>query len=248
MTQAPPAPVDTEAAQELLKEATRLASGDELERVGADLERKVALFTERLAPEALPALDADRLRELAGMVFTLRSRRNKVVADRSLADHREAIGDLLHGEAPLAARFDRFTSSYASLGPRRARAFASELLHFTQPGRFWLWTPWIWDPSTGAGALPLVTHDADLGGATAGDTYLRVGRATALVAQDGRHAGYTRLGRGLLGTDVFLATVQAVSMFTLYKLRISQEFLRFLPELPEFVRRLLGVLHLEEVA
>ncbi len=62
---------------------------------------------------------------------------------------------------------------------------------------------------------------------------------------DGAKVGYTSLGRGLFGTDVFLAAVQSVYVFTVYKLRISQEFTRFLPELVELVRRLLGVQHIQ---
>ena len=42
-------------------------------------------------------------------------------------------------------------------------------------------------------------------------------------------------------TDVFLACVYAVYMYTVLRLRMTQEFNRIVPELPDLVRRLLGV-------
>jgi hypothetical protein len=34
-----------------------------------------------------------------------------------------------------------------------------ELLHFTYPDRYWLWTRWMWDPRTETGSLRLVTME-----------------------------------------------------------------------------------------
>lgn len=239
------APVDTASARELLKVATTVATAEEMEAIARLLEAKARRFA---VLSDVDTLDAEALRELAGLVFTLRPRRRKLMADRSIDAHRDAIGDLLHGAEPLRDRFDRFTISYGFLKPHRARAFASELLHFHDPRRYWLWTPWIWDPSSASGALSMLTEASALYGGTDGAVYAAVGRATAAVANDGQSAGYTRLAGGLLGTDLFLAVAYAVSMMTVYKLRISQEFLRFMPEFPELVRRLLGVQHLEETA
>ena len=53
--------------------------------------------------------------------------------------------------------------------------------------------------------------------------------------------GYGFAGRGLFGTDVFLACVYAVYMYTVFRVKLSQEFNRILPELPELVQRVLGV-------
>ena len=60
----------------------------------------------------------------------------------------------------------------------------------------------------------------------------------------GRADGWTWTGRGLFGPDVFLACVYAVYMYTVFRVRLSQEFNRILPELPELVQRVLGVRHL----
>ena len=151
------------------------------------------------------------------------------------------------GPTPAAWDRIRFQERVALLSAGM-RTLASELLHYTNPERYWLWTPWIWDPASNKGALRLIlSQDIELTGTSSAEIYRKVGQATALVSMDGKAAGYARGGRGLLGTDVFLATVSALTMFTLYKHRISQEFLRFLPEFEETVRRLLGVHHLAEV-
>ena len=244
-------PVDTEAAQELLKEATKLISTNALDELVHDLERKSERFKALLSPEALPQLSEAHLDELAGMMFTVRSKRRRLVAGKSIEQHRAAIHDLLYSDRPLSTRFEDFADLYAFLDtrPHRTRVLTSELLHFTSPERYWLWTPWIWEPASGKGVLRMITApEVPLNGTSNFDIYQKVGAATAMVSMDGKSSGYTRAGRGLLGTDVFLATVSALTMFTLYKHRISQEFLRFLPEFLETVRRLLGVHHLAEVA
>jgi len=240
--------VDSELARELLSEATRLGATDNFDDLERRLEEKVRLFQTRLNPAALNTLDLDGLREIAAAVFTVRSKRRRLAAKYPIEVHRREIRALLHGDAPLKARFDHFVQEYSFLKVRRAATFASELLHYTRPDQYWLWTPWIWDPSAGDGALRLITGDSvSFTDGSPAEVYHQVGKATALVARDGATAGYTRMGRGLLGTDLFLAVVSAVTLLTRYRVRISQEFLRFLPELSELTGRMLGVHHLAEV-
>ena len=45
----------------------------------------------------------------------------------------------------------------------------------------------------------------------------------------------------MFGTDIFMACVYAVYMYTVFKMKLSQEFNRILPELPELTQRVLGV-------
>ena len=45
----------------------------------------------------------------------------------------------------------------------------------------------------------------------------------------------------MFGTDVFLASVYGVYMYTTLRLRMTQEFSKIMPELDELLRRLLGV-------
>lgn len=241
--------VDTESARELLKEATKLGSVEALEDIGARLERKAQVFFSVLGPQVIAQLDRQGLDRVFATIFSLRTRRRRLLAELDLDRARTALVELLHGSARLAARVDDFgvyARSTLGLDDRRARALTGELLHFTFPERYWLWTWWIWDPDKQKGVLELLTRERpDLAADTDGGCYEKVGRITAMVTVDGIGAGYARMGRGLLGADVFLACAQAVYVFTVYRMRISQEFNRFLPELPELARRLLGVQHIE---
>jgi hypothetical protein len=125
---------------------------------------------------------------------------------------------------------------------------ASELLHFTSPDDRWLWTRWMWDPRVGTGALPLVTmEEYDLHGRNAGETYMKVGVAVAFVRATGEAAGFAKFGvtSSPFGIDVFLACVYAVYLYTTLRLRMTQEFNKVVPALPELSRRLLGVWKME---
>lgn len=100
----------------------------------------------------------------------------------------------------------------------------------------------MWDPDTETGALRLVTmEEVDLDGASPGESYLAIGRAQAFVEETGKAAGFTDMGAGLFGTDVFLASVYGVYMHTVLRMRLTQEFTNVVPPLPALARRLLGV-------
>ncbi len=237
--------VDRETAVEILKEATRLATTEELEDVGRRLETKASLFRETFRQDRILELSQADLDTALCHVFSVRTRRKKLLREVGIETLRERLADLLYGEGPVGARFAAFVASTDVLDPRRTRALASEVLHFTFPSRHWLWTPWIWDPAIDRGVLRVLTQpDVVLEGPGDAERYDNVGRATLLVAADGHDAGYARLGRGLLGADAFMATAYAVTLLTLYKVNISVEFKRLLPQLPELARRLLGVQHL----
>ncbi len=233
--------VDSEAALEFMKEATKVATGTELEDIGERLEAKSRLFRELLAKDRLAELDEADLKRLLGSMFTLRRKAKRLLRANGLETLRAELQALLYGGGPITERFDRFTGKIGGLEPAMIVSLASEALHFTEPRRYWLWTHWIWNPKTGTGALPLVTQDTDLAAATDGAVYLKVGQAMAQVNAQGHAIGYSRSGRGLFGTDVFLACVYAVYMYTVFRVKLSQEFNRILPELPELVQRVLGV-------
>ena len=118
----------------------------------------------------------------------------------------------------------------------------SEILHVTDPDRYWLWTRWMWNPATGTGALPLVViEEVDLDGGTIAETYRRIGIAYAFLNDVGEAAGFRTEGYGVFGTDVFLACVYAVYMYTTLRMRMTQEFNQVVPELGDLLRRLLGL-------
>ncbi|MFV2040256.1 MAG: hypothetical protein ACC660_08425, partial [Acidimicrobiales bacterium] len=155
------------------------------------------------------------------------------------------IEELLRGADPLTVRFERFQAMLEAF-PQAAFELPSEILHFTHPDRYWLWTRWMWDPNPETGALALVTEDEfDLDALTPGDTYVRVGEAVAFVGATGQAAGFAAFDDGPFAIDVFLACVYAVYMYTVLRLRMTQEFNRIVPQQPELVRRLLGVHRME---
>jgi hypothetical protein len=158
----------------------------------------------------------------------------------------QSITDLLYGEDTIDLRFNRFIDSVHKLdGPMRVN-FASELLHFSNPKKYWLWTNWIWDSKTGTGSLPLIVQEGvDLSGQSDGEIYGKVGQSLALVNAVGHSIGFSDSGKGLFGTDVFLACVYAVYMYTVFRVKLSQEFNRILPELSELAQRVLGVYKME---
>ena len=237
--------VDTESAREFQREiASRIGAAD-LAAIAGDLDRKSRALRELLEPGA-QRLDRAALRQVLRWVFATRRRADAIVEEAGPERLGAAIASLLDPGEPVTARFDRFGEFAAGL-PGGGYDLASELLHFTDPGRYWLWTRWLWDPATETGALRLVTtDDIDLTeGGGGGGTYLTVGRATAFVDETGKAAGFTGAGPGLFGTDVFLAAVYGVYMFTVLRMRMTQEFTRLVPPLPDLIRRLLGVYHLE---
>jgi hypothetical protein len=227
-----------------MREALARIAPTELDAIAEACEAKHAAVRARLAPPR--ALDAAALRPLLRSVFATRRRADALLASPGPAPIAAAVDALLDAGRPLAGRIDAFCGTLPGVPPTMRWDLASELLHFTDPERYWLWTRWVWDPDTRTGALPLVTmEEVDLHGPTPGETYLRVGRAIALVHETGRAAGFTRFGDGRFGADVYLACVYAVYVYTTVRMRMTQEFNRVIPTLPELCRRLLGVHRME---
>ena len=237
--------VDTPSAREFQREIASRVSPTDLAAIAGDLDRKSRSLRELLAPGA-DRLDRAALRQVLRWVFATRRRADAILDEAGPERLGAAIASLLDLGEPVTARFDRFDALAVGL-PGAGYDLAWELLHFTDPGQYWLWTRWLWDPATETGALRLVTtDDIDLTeGAGRGEMYLTVGRATAFLDETGKAVGFTGAGPGLFGTDVFLAAVYGVYMFTVLRMRMTQEFTRLVPPLPDLIRRLLGVYHLE---
>jgi hypothetical protein len=238
--------VDTETAAEFMRETLASVATDDLALIADDLTRKAELFAVHLSPSGLAHLGRPELRSVLRRVFTAR-RKADAILDRVGVDClRDEITRLLYGDDELTIRYERFQAVFADW-PSVAFELPSELLHFTDPDRHWLWTRWMWDPRTDTGALALVTEDGfDFGDADPAPTYLRIGEASAFVAQTGRAAGFTSFTTGPFGIDVFLACVYTVYMYTVLRLRMTQEFNHIVPQQTELIRRLFGVLHLED--
>jgi hypothetical protein len=238
--------VDTGSAEEFMREISERVSGDDLSTIAGMLESKAAGFASLLFPAGRPrSLDRDDLRRVLRSVFSTRRKADAILDGVGPERLGAAIDDLLHGPGSVPERFDAFDAVMAEF-PEPGFDLPSELLHFSDPEHYWLWTRWMWDPRPETGALRLVTVDEfDFSATTRGEGYVRVGEAVAFVNETGKAVGFTSMGAGLFGIDVFLACVYAVYMYTVLRLRMTQEFNRIVPELPDLVRRLLGVWRLE---
>jgi hypothetical protein len=237
--------VDTETAREFMRETLEKVSEDDLAAITAALERKSLVFTARLGADRLVEADRDDLEIVLRNIFSTRRKAGAILDEIGPERLAAETEQLLRGAAALPLRFARFRTVLAAW-PEAAFDVPSELLHFAYPDRYWLWTRWMWDPRTETGALALVTDEGfDLGGDEPGATYLRVGEAVAFVSETGQAAGFTAIESGPFGVDVFLGCVYAVYMYTVLRLRMTQEFNRIVPDQPELVRRLLGVHRLE---
>jgi hypothetical protein len=236
--------VDTASAQEFQQEIRASLSASYAAAIADALEHKARLFGQTFGERARPA-DRDQLRRALRCVFGARRSADRMldaVGPETLAT---AIDHLLHSDEELIARFDRFDLLLTEF-PEQGFDLPGELLHFTFPDRYWLWTRWVWDPRAATGALPLVvTEETELDAGSRGASYLAVGQAMAFVHETGAATGLSTAGHGLLGTDVFLAAVYGVYMNTVLRMRMTQEFTRMVPALPDLVRRLLGVYYLE---
>lgn len=236
--------VDTPVASDFFQRVLAQSTVEELSRIGDDLEYKSTAMR-AIAGDDPATMTEDSLRELLGWVFCTRRRVDRVLALTRPAELAAGIAELLHGSDGIDARYERFAELLAPL-PGVAADLPGELLHFLDPARYWLWTRWMWDPAAETGALKLVTtEDTELGGwgARPGATYLAVGRAVVFVEETGKAAGFTDIGRGLFGTDVFLAAVYGIYLNTVLGMRMTREFTAMLPGLTELTRRLLGVHH-----
>lgn len=238
--------VDTETAKEFMREALGKITEAEQNAIAGELEIKHARFRRLFGQPGAGELSLDELTRILRMIFSTR-RRVRDFVDSAVAGHLAVwIDELLHSPAPLEERFQAFTDRLPGFPESVRHDLASEILHFTFPEQYWLWTRWIWDRNTRTGALPLVTlEEVDLLGESVGETYLRVGRATAFVAETGWAAGFTRIGQGAFGVDVYLACVYGVYVYTTVRMRMTQEFNRVIPALPELCRRFLGVYKME---
>jgi hypothetical protein len=156
--------------------------------------------------------------------------------------------DLLNGEDPTPVRVSKFVQKLDALDTRLAVELASGLLYNISPKDNWLWTRWLWDPTTGTGILPLLagsTHNllAD----NLADGYARVGLVTAMSMKFAEGTGLwtdeliANEKRAQYANSAFLACAYNVYLYGTTSWRLSREFNNLLPSLPNMARKLLGL-------
>lgn len=261
-------PVDMDTTREFIEQTLENVAMAELRDVEDELKEKGERLSELVSEDKLLSLTDHELIKILRAIFATRRRAKELLADVGKKALRNAMHALLYGDELIGERFDIFVQTMTGyfkdvrvLRPKKSidsRAkvsaeeaalqenvfcdLASELLHFTNPEEYWLWTRWIWDPTASTGAILLVTVDEiNFYGDTLGESYVKIGMALTFIKETGAAAGYENFGDSPYSIDVFMACVYAVYMYTVFRMRLSQEFNRILPELPEMTRRVLGV-------
>ena len=240
--------VDTASAKEFMQEVLGKVSADELITIADSLQLKSQVFQTLLQPEGIQSLTEKEALKLLRLVFSTRRSAKQFLEAQPLEVFKIWVSELLYGEDELERRFQTFCDHLEPSAIRYPNDLAGELLHFTFPDKYWLWCRWMWDPKTKTGSLPLVvTESFDLHAPTVGESYLKIGKAVAFVHHTGEAAGFQNISRSLFGTNVFLCSVYVIYIYTVLRMRMTQEFNKVIPELAEFTRRLLGVLRTEEL-
>ena len=241
--------VDTPSAVEFMREALIKISEEDIGVVADLLAVKHRVLAPVLSAEALAAANASAVRPILARTFATRRRADEILVKVGAPVLAGAIRGLLHGGGGIDARFRAFDEALEPIEAPVRRDLAGECLHFLDPERYWLWSRWMWDPETMTGALPLVmVDDFDFAGPDAGAVYLRVGAATAAVIATADELGFKRMRASPFVVEVYLAAIYGIYLYTVTRLRMTQEFNRVIPQLPDLVRRLLGVRRLDEVA
>jgi hypothetical protein len=234
--------VDAPSAVEFMREALVKISEEDIGTVADLLAHKRADLAPFLSEAALGAANAEAVRPILTRVFATRRRSDELIVAVGAPVLARAIRDLVHGGGRIDTRFAAFDAALDAFDTPVRRDLAGECLHFSDPDRYWLWSRWMWDPEARTGALPLVmVEDFDFAGGDAGAVYLRVGAATAAVIATARDLGFQRMGASPFAVDVYLAAIYGIYLYTVTRLRMTQEFNKVIPQLPDLVRRLLGV-------
>ena len=241
--------IDMEAAREFMKETLELVKKENLIDIADALEEKSLLFQQTLAEDKLKAISEEELKVILKRIFSIRRKLDKLYEQISFDQLKPAIYDLLYDSGKIDQRFQRFVDQLGDLDAPLKYDLASELLHFTFPDRYWLWSRWMWDPKNKTGAIPLVTSEGfDLEGKKISEVYMKVGKGVAFVHSVAESAEFQFINRSLFGTDVYLSCVYIIYSYTILQLKMTKEFNEVMPGMTEFSRRLLGVYGVEQPA
>jgi len=234
--------IDLETIKEFMKETLSKVEKSALIKIANELEEKHIFFKSVLKTDTIADLSIEDLESLLNRIFAAKRKKKKIIALYSIEHWQQSIGALLNDSDDIERRFQSFCVAIDKVDVNTRRDITSEILHFTYPSQYWLWTRWMWDAKLKTGALPLVvTEDFDLEGGDFGKRYMKVGKGVAFVHSVAEMAGFKYIHNSLFGTDVFLSCVYVIYAYTILRMRMTQEFNKVMPSLIEFSRRLLGV-------
>jgi hypothetical protein len=236
---------DDPELQTTLHEALSQVSPEDVIAIADELvERQARLF---LGLKTDPAKFASSFADVASALTHTRANARSLTNYFAQSDFK-LFNELSNGEAPTPVRVAVFVEKLDALDTRLALELATGLLHNSSPKDNWLWTRWLWDPTTGTGILPLLagsTHN--LLATNLADGYARVGAVTAMSMKFGEGTGLwtdeliSHDKRAPFGNSAFLACAYSVYMYGSTSWRLSRDFNELLPSLPNMARRLLGL-------
>lgn len=243
---------DDPILEETLQEALKQVSPEDVIAIADELaERHANLFLEL---ETDSAKLSSSFLDIAAAVTHTRANARIITNYFAQSDY-TSFNELLKGDVPTPVRVSAFVQKLNALDTRLALELATGLLHNTSPNANWLWTRWLWDPTTGTGILPLLagsTHNllAD----NLADGYARVGAVTAMSMKFAEGTGLwteeliSNESRAQFANSAFLACAYNVYLYGTTSWRLSREFNNLLPSLPNMARKLLGLKKIEEAA
>lgn len=237
--------------RDFLEDAFQTIEWTEMRSVVQELDEKSRRMQALLrSSEQILSLTWADLEALLGMIFVTHRQRDQVLrpTDDGSA-FKQSAAALLYGEEPdLSVRVDRFLAEMDIVNPAKGAEIAGELLHFTFPNRYWLWSRWMYNRESGTGVLPLLMDgDKELRGDSPGQTFLRVGRAIVMVTEVEDAKWLFRGGldetpaQRPFAIDTFLAAAYCAYLYGVTAWRLTREFHKVLPPLSRLVRRMLGL-------
>jgi hypothetical protein len=242
---------DDPELQKNLQESLEQVSPEDVTAIADELAERHARIFQGLEPAS--AEFASSFADIAAAVTHTRANARTLTNHFAESDH-QIFDRLLHGKAPSPVRVAAFVEKLDALDTRLALELASGLLHNTSPNDNWLWTRWLWDPTTGTGILPLLAGSVhNLVAENLADGYARVGSVTAMSMKFGEGTDLFSSdlmedeSRAPFANSAFLACAYGVYMYGTTSWRLSRDFNELLPSLPNMARRLLGLPKVKEV-
>lgn len=241
---------DDPELQKTLHEALRQVSPEDVIAIADELaERQARLFLDFRVDSAK---FASSFVDIASAITHTKANARTITNYFAQSDY-AIFSELLLGDAPTPVRVAAFVEKRNALDTRLALELATGFLHNTSPNDHWLWTRWLWDPTTGTGILPLLagsTHN--LLATNLADGYARVGAVTAMSMKFGEGTGLwterlmSNERRMQFANSAFLACAYSVYMYGSTSWRLSRDFNELLPSLPNMARRLIGLPKIKE--
>lgn len=234
---------------ETLEEALSKVAVEDLIDVADELAERHECFAQSPGTASgIRSLTTDDLTSIAHAVAVTHRHGRTLAGFMAREDVTPLISELLHGAGPAPRRVATFAGRMNGLDPRLGLELATGLLHYTFSEDHWLWTRWMWDTTTHTGILPLLAGSAhNLVADDVAEGYVKVGAVTAMSMRFAEGTGLLtpelteHPRRRPFAADAFLACAYSIYLYGITSWRLSREFNRLLPTLPNLMRRLLGL-------